>query len=746
MPDSRPTAPPTTTPPLGTAVPALFSIRGGRNSVGVALRTSIATVAPVAIGHWLSQPLWVWAALGAYITALADVVDTYERQVRMAVLVTVGCGLTTVLGTVAATWMLWAFLAMTFVIAVAGSAIRGLGRTIGTAGFFMILAYVAAAGTPAGWDSAFIRGACVFGGGVWATAIILTRWVRGADRPVFLTVAYPYEQLAKLARLVARQEDGSARAERETLRAHRDVRDAVSLAHDTVARERPGATTLALHTVIDDADHLFGLILAFGEAVAATPVEARSAMAEVATALERLSVLLASTVQHRAPMSDLAVLQHAIARVEAAVKGACSELHAASQKSDDSAASASSGSVSPAMDTDHAFSQLLILISQVATQTINSVLQLGEIVQNVPPSRRVVPTLPMSADPTAWMTQELRIPALAVAKGDTALVRQSTLWTHRLRHVLDQYVTPESPVGRHALRMGIACTIAELVARLTQLEHAQWVALTVLVVLQPDLGTTFRRGVHRILGTVVGGMLAAGLAAALPSAVTTIFVLFPLLFVTVLLAPIHYALFSVFVTPTFVLFAESHPGDWHLALIRVANTCIGGALALIAARVLWPVSERTRVGPYLAAVLRSLARYVRVIAERQAPIGTEEWMTYRAAVGRANTAAEDSVIRWSGEQVRSPTPVRSAASLVLSARGLAAAATWVAIIGDDAASVSPMFLHQLATAVDTLASAITDGKLPTPLALTPHQASLLERRLYDWTNHLHAAAMRFARG
>jgi uncharacterized membrane protein YccC len=564
-----------------------------------------------------------------------------------------------------------------------------------------------------------VRGAYIFGGGVWASVLILSRWAKGANRPVFVAAAYPYERLAKLARLIARQEVGHARAERDTLREHRAVRDAVSEAHDTVARERPGETTMALHTVIDDSDHLFGVTLAFGEAVAASSAHTRTSLLHVAEELQRLLGFLRVTIEHRAPSADVAVLQDAMRRIKIAIDDAQRELA-----------------------DDAEYTQLLDAVRHVTASTVQGIDQLGAIVQHHTP-RPVFDATPVTKERAAWITQEQRVPDM---HRDPRNPRVQSQWMGRLRRVLDQYVTPESPVGRHALRVGLACAVAETVARLTQLEHGQWVALTVMVVLQPDLGTTFRRGVHRILGTVVGGGLAAALAAALPSTVTIIFVLFPLLFVTILLAPVHYALFTVFVTPTFVLFSEPHPGDWRLAYTRVINTCIGGALALIAARVLWPQSERTRVGPYLAAVLRAAARYLRVVAERRAPIGTEEWMTYRAATGRANTAAEDSVLRWRGERVTSPAPVRSAAALVLNARGLAAAATWLAIVGEDAAGVSPDFLMRVVASIESLAETMAKEEAPRPLVLPAPNQSVLEHRLCERMRDIHAAAGRYARG
>jgi uncharacterized membrane protein YccC len=704
------------TPPLGTPVPPLLGARASRGLLGVALRTAIATIVPVVLGHVLHDPMMSWASLGAYVTALADVVDTYEHKVRMTVLVAVGCALMTVLGAGAAEWPLLAVATLTFVVGFAGAAVRGLGRTIGTAGFFTLIAYVASLGTPSDWSDAWLRGAYALAGGVWASLLVLSRWVRGADGPVFVTVSYPYERLSRLARAVARQREDGTRAEREALREHRVMRDAITVAHDAVVRARPGAINAPLHTVIDDADHLFGMLIAMSEAIAATESHVGWRFANIADAMQRLCSLLSSTIAHRAPASDATVLYNALARVEAAID-----------------------ETGHALREDTEFVPLLAALSQTTECAVDRVLRLGVIgaQHTTPPAPRV----PILRDRSAWITQEQRLPTYL----DAADASRS-VWRDRMRVVLDRYVTPESPVARHAFRVGIACAIAESVARVTQLGHGQWVTLTVLVVLQPDLGTTFRRGAHRILGTVIGGVIAAALATSLPTVVTTFFVLFPLLVITVLLSPHHYALFSMFVTPTFVLFSETTPGDWRLALTRVVNTCVGGALALIAARALWPDSERTRVGDYLAAVLRATARYVRVVAQRGAPVGTEEWMTHRAATGRANAAAEDSILRWQGERVVSSRRVRNAALLVLGARGIAGVTTWLAIIGENTAHVSAAYLEAAATALEQMGEALREGRVPDTLTLPKGGTSRTAQRLEERLNRMHAAAVRYVRG
>jgi len=669
----------------------------------MAIRTTIATVTPLVIGYFAHLPYAPWAALGAYLTSIADLVDTYDRKIRMGALVTFGSAIVAFIGGVAAALPMAATVVITFLVAFSGSALRAFGRTIGTAGFFTLLAFVASLGTPASWQEASARGAYIFMGGAWATVLILSRWLVGADRPVFETVAYPYDRLTRLARLVASPLRGQPRVEREILQEHRQVRDALVAAHDGVARGRPGPLTAAMQHVIDDADHLFGVMIAFSEAVVATEGEERHRLVHVAAEVQRLTALIGAIIARRAHMGDAPSL-----------RGAVMHLHAICTETRNSFAG------NPAVE------RLVAALTWAVDNLATGMTSLMSVTTPLPHTGAgaTTPAAPTDAQ---------------VDVGDR------TSWANQIRVVLDKHATADSPIVLHAVRVAIACVVAEFIARVTQLGHGQWIALTVLVVLQPELGSTFRRGAQRILGTVVGGILAAALAATLPSPVTIFFVLVPLMIVTMMLLPGNYTLFTMMVTPTFVLFADPHTGDWRLAVTRVVNTCIGGALALIAARALWPQSERGRVRPQLAALLRAAARYTRVVADRRAPIGTPEWMTYRAATGRANTSAEDSILRWRGERVTSPPAVRNAAALVLGVRGISSIVTWLAIVGDDSAAVPTNFLQSCTEALDGLAAAIGSDSAIAPLHLPPPTGSVVEERLRRRISHIHAAATRFSR-
>jgi hypothetical protein len=149
--------------------------------------------------------------------------------------------------------------------------------------------------------------------------------------------------------------------------------------------------------------------------------------------------------------------------------------------------------------------------------------------------------------------------------------------------------TFRSIIFRHALRLAVASTIAVALYKTLRLERGYWLIITVLVIVKPVFVDTRRRTLERLLGSVVGGALAALLAAF----VHDVIALNLLLVVFSVLAYSHvrhnYSLFVVFLTPFVVLMIETvQPTDWRIALTRVLDTLAGGLIALAVSYLLRP--------------------------------------------------------------------------------------------------------------------------------------------------------------
>jgi len=224
-----------------------------------------------------------------------------------------------------------------------------------------------------------------------------------------------------------------------------------------------------------------------------------------------------------------------------------------------------------------------------------------------------------------------------------------------------------SPLVRHAARMGFAVASAGALGQLLHLSRSLWMTVTVVIVLQPDLGSTVRRALDRVAGTVLGASAAALVAPLVQRPIVFGALLFPLSVIAVALRPINYGLYSAFVTLVFLLISESFSGNWHLAGVRIGTTLLGGALALLFAFLFWPTREADRLSTQISALLGSLREYLRA-----APEGHDMERAARRRFGLAAAAADASLARLLGEPGVPEARIEAMMALVTYARRLRA--------------------------------------------------------------------------
>jgi uncharacterized membrane protein YccC len=200
---------------------------------------------------------------------------------------------------------------------------------------------------------------------------------------------------------------------------------------------------------------------------------------------------------------------------------------------------------------------------------------------------------------------------------------------------------------RHAARVGVTTTAGFLVIRVLGLPFGYWATMATLLILQPSIAATWPRSIERAAGSIVGGLLAAVIGYAIHSPLGISLVVFPLVVATMALRPVSYSLFVLFLTPAFVLVADfATPGANGLAfaLTRLGNNVLGCVLALLATFLLWPTREKLDLRAYLRDAVRANLAYLR--ASLEAPRhGSKELERLRRAAGLCSNNAEEALGR-----------------------------------------------------------------------------------------------------
>jgi uncharacterized membrane protein YccC len=211
-------------------------------------------------------------------------------------------------------------------------------------------------------------------------------------------------------------------------------------------------------------------------------------------------------------------------------------------------------------------------------------------------------------------------------------------------------LTPDSVILRHAARIAVVVAGSDLVVRLAGYGRGYWVPLTVLVVLRPDFASTFQRATMRVLGTIIGLVLATALLHWIPGGDWYHLVLIAVFYFGVRLAgPGNLGLTAISLSALVVVLLTISGVSPHTTLVaRSVDTAIGGALALVAT-LLFPLWERALVPSRLADLLEAYRSYLATLADRDATLDDRQRARSASRLARSN--AQASVDRARSEPV-----------------------------------------------------------------------------------------------
>jgi uncharacterized membrane protein YccC len=663
-------------------VRAATALARSRPAYAAGLRAAIATVVPLLLAQTLGTGGATWMSLGGFNGALADRGGPYRTRAVTMGAVTLCSAVAIALGTVASGHIALA-IPLTFIVALAASLARVWGTAGVSAGGATLTAFVIAlAFPPAPGDGPLARAAFDIAGGLWAMAIALVLWPLQPYRPARLAVAQSYRALAAYAADVALHLRATLATDTSELPAGSStVRAALEEARETLTqsrRGRPGASGREERLVVlgEIVDQLFGHVVAVAETVDSMHAVSRIAEVDAAVvsaldSITRTAHALATAVEAERDPERITIAWHGEA-------------------------------VRAALDSHRGTpDEAAVVHYREGAAILDRAAQYADV-----------------AAVTVSALNEGHPPALPAHTPVAEELDESVSPFAMLRAIL----SPDSLILRYALRVAVVATAAVALGELLDLKRGYWMTITVIVILQPYTGVTTQRALQRVVGTVLGGLLTAALGGLFhdPRAILVLSFIFAATCVALL--PVNYAAFSIFLTPTFVLLAEAEAGDWHLVSTRIVNTLLGGALALVGSRLLWPSPEKTRLPGYMASALRANRDYLRRVVELfgdKSELAGRTIRESRRGIGLATVNAEESFQRLLGESRGTGGRLASVLTFLTYTRRLTASIAALALARHTEPGVSDEvlrpFVQTATTVLDDLAASIEEGRTPAAL-------------------------------
>lgn len=589
-----------------------------RINLTIALRGTLAAAVPFLWLNAIGHPAYaLFSTIAVLNLCIADSGGPYRQRLVVMTVIAVFVPLVLIAG-MQAQPTAWLAVSLMFLVAFLGGLARLFGSPGMAIGLIASLLFLIGIEVPGSWTQSLIYAGCYFGGALWTILIVLVFWRFRPYRRLRLEVGECFRQLTDTVAVLKRicAQSGSV-DEREFALAQMQVRDTVQQTKQTLGESFFQSESLPpfvadLGVLLRAAGRINASVGSLAESAGVSGSRRLSpeAMQELTAILDRIEHDCRDIAAHLLEQGDGSLAQ------------------------DDDAGDTRRIELPRGNDPALADAETLLNV-------INRQLEAAtRVVDRLATHRRRRGLLPPLHGPS-------------FPRGGWSLIRAN--------------LSLDSLVFRHALRVAAATSLGLAAYLLFGIPHGMWLPLTVLIVLQPHLGATMTRALHRTGGTVLGAILAGVLVylfqdtAFMPAAILGCF------FFTLLFFRRRYWLAVMFLTPLIILLLTllvHHP--WVQILERIGNTLGGAALALAAGYLLWPSWEYRRLPDLIIDALEANRRYFSAVAEAAAR-GTEPgWPLagIRAQAELATTNMRASLDRMLTEPARFHRQVSHAIPLI----------------------------------------------------------------------------------
>ncbi len=202
--------------------------------------------------------------------------------------------------------------------------------------------------------------------------------------------------------------------------------------------------------------------------------------------------------------------------------------------------------------------------------------------------------------------------------------------------------------ARYALRSAIAASAGMFVYKWLNIDHGYWVPFSVMIVIQPYFGATFKKAIDRVIGTLLGG-IAGSLLLHVPANLHVKEIILFLTFVfMVYFIRKNYAIAAFVITLNLVLLFNIE-GTFNTTLMVTRAICtIGGALLAIGSGfALFPTWDKKRLPAHMAAAIQ--CNYEYFMATFYSPERITNWTKLKRVAESKNTDVFDSFNRYMQE-------------------------------------------------------------------------------------------------
>tara|TARA_R110002050_G_scaffold279997_1_gene426824 strand:- start:350 stop:1411 length:1062 start_codon:yes stop_codon:yes gene_type:complete len=164
---------------------------------------------------------------------------------------------------------------------------------------------------------------------------------------------------------------------------------------------------------------------------------------------------------------------------------------------------------------------------------------------------------------------------------------------------------------RHSLRLTIAIVFTYLLGYTLEIQNAYWIMLTVIVIMRPNYGLTKERSKDRVLGTIIGAIIAFCIVLLTQNEIVYAVLAFISLVLSFSLIQQNYKSAAAFVTISIIfLYSFINPNAFEVIQYRILDTVIGAIIAVVANYIILPTWEADNLRQIVLNALKMNKKYL----------------------------------------------------------------------------------------------------------------------------------------
>lgn len=598
-----------------------FQLKPGKPDIFSGLRSLLILGVPIGVGiitgHAATSAI---ATMAAWFVGMVNVEGTYRQKAIAMSAATISITVVFFIASLVSSHLWLAIPATFLVIFIAGlaSLYGNVAASVSLVTSIMFVIALAKFAAFSNLSTLIQQCALCLAGGIWTTFLSSVLWVVRPDAPVKRVVAKCYDSLSKFVDL-ARERALNPQDLQEWTQRFLQAQDIVTQDF-TFARSvwtamwtrQKGANLRGnyLLVLIEDANQILNSVVALSEllAIASTEQLYFQLQREIEQAIEQLAIAVQMLSQGIAKEKNLVHLGDLDRTIEA---------------------------------LEH---QWQVIRAQLLNQTIN--LQTDEYAElvNLKKITTSLTNLAQQIHADAEIVADFKQGKLrGIAQRNISAPTQPENST--IINTLRNNFTFDSVLFRHALRLALITTLAELVASILQLPRGYWITLTALVALKPNFGGTSETTVQRVIGTILGSIIGIIVLLLVNNQFAIALCFLVLVFTAMSVRSLSYSIFTILLTPAIILLLNLiSAGDWKIGILRIVDSLVGGVLALLGSYLLFPRWERQQLPTQLEKTIRAnLAYFQQVIGNylhrEQSATDSINMLRHQAALENANATA-----------------------------------------------------------------------------------------------------------